>query len=331
MTLNTTATTPRVILGTMTFGLEGTNPNNTTARVFGREKVGPFLDSFRSHGHTEIDTARSYCWGDTEKVLGQLTVGDFSISTKVWPAIPNAHGAENLSRVLRESLVNLNVPKVDIFYLHAPDYTTPFEVTAKAIDGLYREGLFERFGLSNYASWEVALIYKICEQNGYVLPTVYQGMYNPLARSVVPELLPCLKKLNISFYAYNPIGGGLLTGKYKFEDQIIEGGRYDPKTAFGQYFRERYWNKLNLEGVQILDKAAKANNLTLVEATLRWMKHHSGLEAKDGVIIGASSLVHLDENLKDLEKGPLPQEVLEAFDQAWEHVMAASKHYTRTA
>ncbi|KAF9342773.1 hypothetical protein BGX26_006875, partial [Mortierella sp. AD094] len=227
MTLNTT--TPRVILGTMTFGLEGTNPDNTTARVFGTEKVKPFLDTFHSHGHTEIDTARAYCWGDTEKVLGQLAIGDFSVGTKVWPTIPNAHGPENLGRVLRESLAALNVPKVDIFYLHAPDYTTPFEETAKAIDGLYREGLFERFGLSNYASWEVTLIYKICEQNGYVLPTVYQGMYNPLARSVVPELLPCLKKLKISFYAYNPIGGGLLTGKYKFEDQVIEGGRYDPK------------------------------------------------------------------------------------------------------
>ncbi|KAF9117053.1 hypothetical protein BGX27_005603 [Mortierella sp. AM989] len=329
MTLNTA--TPRVILGTMTFGLEGTDPNGTIARVFGAEKVRPFTDSFFSHGHAEIDTAGSYCGGDTEKVLGQLKIDGLSVGTKVWPSTPNAHGYENLSRTLHESLAALNTSKIDIFYLHAPDRTTPFEETAKAMDKLYREGHFERFGLSNYASWEVALIYKICETNGYVLPTVYQGMYNPLARSVVPELLPCLKKLNIAFYAYNPIGGGLLTGKYKFEDQVIEGGRYDPKTAFGKYFRDRYWNKLNLEGVQLLENAAKANNLTLIEATLRWMKHHSGLDAKDGIIIGASSLVHLNANLDDLEKGPLPQEMIEAFDQACEHVVAASRHYTRAA
>lgn len=96
-------------------------------------------------------------------------------------------------------------------------------------------------------------------------------------------------------------------------------------------FRERYWNRLNLEAIQILDKAAKANNLTLIEATLRWMKHHSGLESKDGVIIGASSLKHLEDNLVDLEKGPLPQVMIDAFDQAWEYVMPATRHYTRAA
>ncbi|KAF9407492.1 hypothetical protein BGZ76_006103 [Entomortierella beljakovae] len=312
----------------MTFGLDETNPKANIVRVHGTKSVKPFLDAFSAHGHVELDAARMYNGGDTEKVLGLLDVKDFKVATKVYPFTQNAHGAENLSQNLRDALADLRLTKVDIFYLHAPDRTTSFEETAKAIDGLYREGLFERFGLSNFASWEVALFYKICEQNGYVLPTIYQGMYNPLARSVVPELLPCLKKLNISFYAYNPVAGGLLTGKYLSETQAIEGDRYDPNTAFGNYFRERYWNKLNLEGVQLLNKAAKANNLTLVEATLRWMKHHSGLEGKDGIIIGASSLHHLNQNLEALEKGPLPQSMVDAFDQACDHVVATSRHYT---
>ncbi len=94
-------------------------------------------------------------------------------------------------------------------------------------------------------------------------------------------------------------------------------------------FRERYWNRLNLEGVQLLSKAAEENHLTLLEATLRWMRHHSGLEAKDGILIGASSMRHLEENLVDLEKGPLPQAMVDAFDEAWEHVKAASAYYVR--
>ncbi|KAF9346114.1 hypothetical protein BGX34_004166 [Mortierella sp. NVP85] len=315
----------------MTFGLETTNPETTIVRVNGVANVKPFLDVFVAHGHTEVDTARVYCRGDSEKVLGQLGMENLKFATKVFPNVERAHAAENLGRELRQALASLNVPKVDIFYLHAPDRTTSFEETAKAMDDLYREGLFERFGLSNYASWEVAQIHAICKNNGYVLPTVYQGMYNPIARSVIPELLPCLKQLNISFYAYNPMGGGLLSGKYKFEDDVLEGARYDPKTVFGQYFRERYWNRLNLEGIQILDKAAKANDLTMIEATLRWMKHHSGLESKDGIIIGVSSLKHMEQNMIDLDKGPLPQAMIDAFDQAWDYVMPASRHYIRAA
>ncbi|KAG0004750.1 Aflatoxin B1 aldehyde reductase member 2 [Modicella reniformis] len=206
------------------------------------------------------------------RIHGQIGIGGLKFGSKVWPTGPGAHAAENLGRVLRQSLAALKAQKVGIFYLHAPDRTSSFEETAKA--------------------------------------------YNPIARSVIPELLPYLKNLDISFYAYK----GLLSGRYKFDDDVIEGGRYDPKV----------WIEL-LVGVQILNKAAKANNLTLIEATLRWMKHHSGLEARDGIVIGVSSLKHLEENLVDLEKGPLPQAMIDVFNQAWDHVMPASRHYLRAA
>ncbi|KAF9406071.1 hypothetical protein BGZ76_006423, partial [Entomortierella beljakovae] len=197
-------TTPRIVLGTMTFGLETTNAF-TTIRVRGADSTKPFLDKFHAHGHVELDTARIYCDGDTEIVLGKLPLDHFKVATKVWPTVPHAHGLEYLRKSLKESLSALKAEKVDILYLHAPDYSTPFEETAKAIDDLYREGLFEKFGLSNFAAWQVTLIHQICKQNGYVLPTVYQGMYNAITRDVVRELLPCLKALDIAFYAYNPI------------------------------------------------------------------------------------------------------------------------------
>ncbi|KAG0204121.1 hypothetical protein BGX28_003844 [Mortierella sp. GBA30] len=322
--------TPRVILGTMTFGLESTNLVTSAVRVQGNEKIKPFLDTFQAYGHVELDTARLYGNGDTEEVLGQLPTDQFKIATKAWPSIPRAHGPENIKRTFHESLTALKVKKVDIFYLHAPDYTTPFEETVKAVDELYREGLFERFGLSNFAAWQVTLIHQLCKQNGYVLPTVYQGMYNGITRDVVRELFPCLRALNISFYAYNPIAGGLLSGKYKFEANEGEGGRFDAKSGFGRIYRERYWNNLFFEAVRNLEKVAKEHNLTLIESALRWMSHHSGLGPNDGIIIGASSLQHLEDNLRDLAKGPLPKEMVDAFDEAWEHVKVACPPYFKT-
>ncbi|KAK3842459.1 MAG: Aldo/keto reductase [Linnemannia gamsii] len=321
---------PRVILGTMTFGLDSTSGQTSVVRVRGPANVGPFLDTFHAHGHIEIDTARIYCNGDTETVLSQLPTAHLKIATKVYPLVAGAHNKENLPKTFRESLKALNASKVDIFYLHAPDYDTPYEETIKAIDDLYREGLFERFGLSNYSAWNVAQIYELCKQNKFVLPTVYQGMYNPIARSVTTELLPCLKYYNIGFYAFNPISGGMLSGKYKFaEDEVQEGGRYDPNTGFGKMFRDRYWTKTNFEAVQALTKVATENNMSLLEATLRWMRHHSSLTAKDGIIMGASTVAQLEESLTALDKGPLSEAMLKAFDDAWEHVKATTSWYFR--
>ncbi|KAF9368352.1 hypothetical protein CPC16_005433, partial [Podila verticillata] len=164
--------------------------------------------------------------------------------------------------------------------------------------------------------------------NGYVLPTVYQGMYNGIVRDVVRELLPCLKALKIDFYAYNPIAGGLLSGRYNFgENDGKEGGRFDVKTGYGKMYRDRFWNSLFFETIGNLSKAAEENHLTLLESALRWMAHHSGLGPNDGIIIGASSVHHLEENLKDLAKGPLPEAMVAAFDEAWEHVKVACPPY----
>ncbi|KAG0378482.1 hypothetical protein BGX24_003694 [Mortierella sp. AD032] len=319
---------PRIVLGAMTFGLDTTDAATSSVRVRGPSNVAPFLETFYAHGHIEVDTARFYGNGDCEVVLSQLPTAHLTISTKMYPYSAGAHNKENLPKQFRESLKALNASKVDILYLHVPDYDTPYEETVKVMDDLYREGLFERFGLSNYSSWNVAQIYEICKHNGYVLPTVYQGMYNPIARSVTTELLPCLKHYNISFYAYNPICGGVLSGKYKFGVDP-EGTRFDPKTLYGQMARDWYWNKTNFDAIATLTTVATTHDLTLLEATLRWMRHHSGLSSKDGILIGSTSVGQLEESLTELEKGPLPEEMVKAFDEAWKHVMPSTNWYFR--
>ncbi|KAG0022180.1 hypothetical protein BGZ81_008641 [Podila clonocystis] len=305
----------------MTFGLQTTSTSLTAVRVQGTENIQPFLDTFRSYGHTEIDTARIYGNGETEKALGQTHALDgLKIATKVWPSAPRAHGPENLSPTFRASLKALLVDKVDIFYLHAPDFTTPFEETLKA------------FGLSNYSAWQVIWVYQICKQNGYVLPTMYQGMYNPITRDVVRELFPCLKAFGIAFDAYNPLAGGLLSGKHQFEDTVVnDGSRYDSKMGFGKIYRERYWNGLFLKAIQDLKMTAESLGFSLVDATFRWMVHHSGLGPNDGIVMGASSVSLLKSNLESLAHGqPLPEEMVMAFDSAWEQVQPACPSYFKT-
>jgi aflatoxin B1 aldehyde reductase len=118
------------------------------------ESLKPFLNCLERYNVYELDTARVYCEGDTETVLGQALGSSlldnkgpsstpFEVSTKVYPLQPGDHGPEALTRHLYRSLEQLKRDKVKIFYLHAPDFYTPFEVTLKAVDEFYKEGLFE--------------------------------------------------------------------------------------------------------------------------------------------------------------------------------------------
>lgn len=144
MTDETVANIPRVILGTMTFGLEKTSTDTSLVRIRGVDNVAPFLTTFHAHGHIEVDTARLYGNGDTETLLSQLPTAHFKISTKAYPFAPGFHNKEKLPKQFKDSLAALKAEKVDIFYLHAPDKSVPFEETLKAVDDLYKEGLFER-------------------------------------------------------------------------------------------------------------------------------------------------------------------------------------------
>ncbi|KJA27233.1 hypothetical protein HYPSUDRAFT_35851 [Hypholoma sublateritium FD-334 SS-4] len=323
-----------IVMGAMTFG----EPGKEGARVHDIKDVEAILDAFRAHGHTEIDTARTYAGGTSEAYLGKidLLAKGFKIETKLAPhknlAEPITHDAEGVRRHLFASLKALNVETLEMWYLHAPDHSVPYEETFKAVDALYREGLFRRLGISNYSSWEVAEIVGICRANGYVQPTAYQGIYNAVHRAVEPELLPCLRKFGISFYEFNPLGGGFFTGRYGAIDDVPEAGsRFDPARNQGRNYRNRYWNAPYFAALARIRSAADAAGLTLTEVALRWVTHHSLLRRAhgDAVIIGASRLAHIEENLVDLEKGPLPDEVVQALDEAWRAVEPYTTRYYR--
>ncbi|KAK8199673.1 NADP-dependent oxidoreductase domain-containing protein [Phyllosticta capitalensis] len=320
-----------VILGAMTIG----KPGHEGIRVTSIDETKNFLRIFRAHGHTELDTARVYGGGSTEEVLGEADWQSFGIDmeTKLYPTKGKGMGwlyAEDITHTpadvrkgLMQSLKALNTDKIHTFYLHGPDRTTPYEETLREVNALHREGYFTRFGISNYQSWEVAQICEICKRNDWIQPTVYQGLYNALHRVVEAELIPCLRKYGISLYNFNPLAGGFLTSRYhrdQKDEETEEGSRFDPKKKQGALHRGRYWNDAHFGALDLLRPVAAKHGISESETALRWLAHHSAMskDKGDGVIIGASSAKHLEENLLALEKGPLPDDVVEALDQGWE-------------
>lgn len=169
-----------------------------------------------------------------------------------------------------------------------------------------------------------------CKYNNWVRPTIYQGMYNAITRNLETELIPACKRYGLDIVIYNPLAGGFFTGKYKTKEIPTEGRFSDVASAAGRNYRDRYFRDKQFEALSSVEPVVAKHGLTLVETALRWVVHHSALNIKDGndgVIIGVSSITHLDENLKDLEKGPLPDEVVKALDAAWAVSKADSPNY----
>lgn len=280
-----------------------------------------------------------YGGGSSEEYLGQLKwqqrgiIMDTKLSPRrrLQPGVKSyTHKRDDLKPALQESLDALQTDKVDMWYLHAPDHETPYAETLEAVNDLYKAGYFKRFGISNYAAWEVAQICELCDRHGWKRPDVYQGVYNALHRAVEPELFPCLRRYGIAFYEFNPVAGGMLTDRYQRDTkEHEEGSRFDPGRTQGANYRGRYWNDAYFDALDVIRPVAKKLGLTTAEAAVRWVSHHSLMKREhgDAVIIGASGAAQLEENLTNLEKGPLPDEMVKAFDDGWAMVKGICRPY----
>ncbi len=298
----------KAILGTMTFGDQVDHDEATS-----------MVKAFRASGFTELDSAYVYCGGATEKLLGDLNqqsqLAGCEIATKVNPK-EGGLSPDSVNHQLTTSLQRLSTDACDLVYLHQPDLETPIVETLQALDKHYQAGRFKKFGLSNYAAWQVAEIVGICEQRGYIKPAVYQGMYNALTRDVERELFPCLRNFDMAFYVYNPLAGGMLTGKHLNVSDTPADGRF----SGNEEYQKRYWKSDYFAAVNEFTQSCKAEQIDPAAAALRWLVHHSGLKnsSGDAVILGASSMRHFESNLQALQQGPLPEAVVDTLNRGWE-------------
>lgn len=178
----------------MTFGPPGSESKG--ARITSLDEYTKCLDYLQSQGYNELDTARAYIDGAQESFTRSANYASrgFTLATKCYPNAPGDHSPAKLRASLEKSLAELGTKCVDIFYLHAPDRSVDFRETLKCCDEMFKEGKFVQLGLSNYAAWEVAEIWNVANERGWVRPTIYQAMYNAFTRDIERELIPCCRK-----------------------------------------------------------------------------------------------------------------------------------------
>jgi len=315
---HTDLTVSRVVLGTMTFG--GQADEALSGRI-----LGAALDS----GVNFVDTANSYNKGLSEEILGRALQGRrhrVILATKVFNKMGEAPEDRGLSktaifRAIEASLRRLRTDYVDLYYLHQPDWSVPLEESLDAMDQLVRQGKVRYPASSNYAAWQVARMQALAEKRGYRPAVITQPMYNLLARGIEQEYLAMAREYGISTVVYNPLAGGLLTGKHK-RDAFTPGTRFDNN----RMYQDRYWHAGMFDAVEALEKIAAREDRSIISLALNWLFRHT---PADCVILGATSVEQLTANLKTLDGAPLSENALHAAGLVWETLKGPTPLYNR--
>jgi aryl-alcohol dehydrogenase-like predicted oxidoreductase len=315
---HTDLTVSRICFGAMTFG-------GQTDEAFARRIVDRCIDA----GVNFFDTANIYNKGRSEVILGKILGGrrrNMIVASKVWGKMGDAPDESGLSRAaifraIEDSLRRLGTDYLDIYYLHLPDRSVPIEETLEAMDRLVRQGKVRYPASSNYSSWRVCQMLWLAEKNGYKPAWITQPMYNLLARGIEQEYLEMTKEFGVSTVVYNPLAGGLLTGKQKREAPL-PGTRFDNN----QLYLDRYWHPAYFDAVEKLRVVAAEAGRSLVSLSLNWLLHHTPINC---VILGASRFEQLEENLKAIEEGRLPESAVSACDDIWATLRGITPKYNR--
>jgi aryl-alcohol dehydrogenase-like predicted oxidoreductase len=309
----------RVSFGTMTFGAQ-------TDEAAARSMTDRCLDA----GINFFDTANIYNQGRSETILGKALAGrrdKVILATKVRGKMGEGPDESGLSRAalrkaLEASLKRLATDYVDVYYLHQPDYDTPIEETLAALDEAVRAGKVRYPAVSNYAAWQVCEIHWLAEKKGYRPPHISQPMYNLLARGIEEEYLPFCRRFGVAVVPYNPLAGGLLTGKHSRRQGPISGTRFDGN----QMYLDRYWHDDYFAAVEELAGIARDAGKTLVELSFQWLLAQPVV---DSIILGASRLEQLEENLKACEGAKLDEATLARCDAVWKRLRGITPKYNR--
>ena len=285
----------QLCFGTMSFG--GDADEETSAALFHR---------CRDVGINFFDCANVYNKGQAENILGGLISDcrdELIVTSKFGGPMGsdlNARGASrrHLVSSLEASLKRLNTDYIDIYFLHHLDEHTPLEETLRALDDVVAQGKVRCTGVSNFAAWQIAKALGVSAQNGWTPFHCVQPMYNLVKRQAEVEILPLAQSENLGVISYNPLGGGILTGKYGKDRQSEQG-----RLTGDDMYQKRYSSQWMYDAALKFNQFAADNGYHPVSLAVAWVAHHPALTAP---IMGARNVDQLKDSLQsaDIEMSP---------------------------
>ncbi len=307
-----------ICLGTMTFA--GPADQATSFAI---------MDKAEALGVNFFDTADVYPLGADLSQVGatEVIIGNWLkergardrivLATKARGRMgpnPNDEGLsrKHLLRAVEDNLRRLQTDYIDLYQVHAPDPSTPIEETLEALTDMVGRGYVRYIGCSNYLAWQLAEALWTSDKKGLARFDSVQPRYNLLFRMIEDELVPLCQSQGVGMMVYNPLAGGMLTGRYRERIQA-EGNRFSMGGGSGDLYRKRYWNDAVLETVGTIHSFLEARGKSLTHTALAWVLAQSGITC---AIVGASQVEQLEDSLKGLEVQLDPEE-LALLNDAW--------------
>jgi aryl-alcohol dehydrogenase-like predicted oxidoreductase len=308
-----------ICVGTMTFG--GDSDEKVSADLYKHA---------RDAGINFFDCANIYVGGRSEEILGRLMQGhrdDIVIATKAYFSTGEDVNAGGLSRrhlkhSVEASLKRLNTDYIDLFYMHRFDETTPLEESLRALNDMIQQGKILYLGASNFAAWQVEKALGISLVHGFARVECIQPLYNLVKRQAEVELLPMAEAERLSVFPYNPMGAGLLTGKYGVKRRPKSGRLVD-----SEIYGTRYNEDLMYQIADDFTALAKRMNVEPAALAVAWVGGHPGVTAP---IVGARTLEQLKGSLSSVEIEMTPELWAEISALASEPPLATDRSEERT-
>lgn len=305
----------RLAIGTMNFGKR--TEEALALRIMARAE---------ERGLVFLDTANMYNDGESERIVGRAIKGrrdKFAVASKAGygrvNGKPEGLSQASLLAACDASLSRLATDYIDIYYLHAPDPKTPVEDTLAGIQKLLESGKIRAWGISNYASWQILEMFHVCEKNGLVRPVISQVIYNLLVRQIECEYTRFAAKYELHTTVYNPLAGGLLSGKYRPGADVLKGSRFDDNAVY----QRRYWSDKLLELVATYEGLSPDRNL--VALAYAWTAARPGI---DSILVGPASIEHLDAAIDGCAR-ELSGETARKIDEAHHAYLGTDATYAR--
>jgi aryl-alcohol dehydrogenase-like predicted oxidoreductase len=317
---------PRLILGTMNFGKRTAEPE--ALRI---------LDCALERGVTFWDTANAYVNGEGERILGKALkgrrdrvllaskVGLWRIGGATSGLLQSGGQPEGLSRArilaaCDESLQRLQTDYLDLYFLHVPDPSTPIEESLGAMAELIRVGKIRSWGTSNYASWQMLEMINWCDREGVQRPLLTQQMYNLSVRQLDIEYFAFAAKYRLHTAVYNPLAGGLLSGKHQLGEPAV-GSRFHGNAMY----QARYWSEQSFAAAASYQAVARDLGIDLVTLAYAWLGTRPGV---DSILIGPGTVDHLEHALKAREQR-LDADTLQRLDALYVQHQGSDARYAR--
>ncbi len=276
-------------LGTMTFGRE----------IDEADSAG-ILDAYLDAGGDFIDTADVYGEGASEEILGRLLKDRrdaIFLATKFrMPVGPGTGGASRrwIRRAVEDSLHRLDTDWIDLYQIHCWDERTPLEETLSTLDDLVREGKVRYLGASNYTGWQLAKALGVSALHEWEPFVSLQPQYSLVTRETERELIPLCQSEGLAVLPWSPLGGGLLTGKYRHGEDAPENTRAGDPTPSAALMRRRLESERGFRVADVVGEVSDSIGKSRAQVALNWVLYRPGVTAP---ILGARTLEQITDNL----------------------------------